>query len=61
MAAAAAGSSKTLISANEDLRDVFAQAKGVCVYELCVCVCLCGVGARKGAVVGSGESRPCSC
>lgn len=61
MAAAAAGSSKTLISANEDLREVFAQAKGVCVYELCVCVCLCGVGARKGAVAASGESRPCSC
>lgn len=45
----AAGSSKTLISANEDLREVDLQ-----------CVCECGLGDWKGEV-GSRKSRPCSC
>lgn len=34
----AAGSSKTLISANEDLREVFAQASRVCACIAGVCV-----------------------
>lgn len=34
----AAGSSETLISVNEDLREVFAQASGVCARTACVSV-----------------------